>query len=166
MPGLKLTGDISCFPTGEGWLYLATTIDLCSKEVIGYALAPHMRAELTVNAITMAHRNGLTAGNSTMHTDRGSQYHSKAYRNTLRRLDIRQSTSRTGSRLNGAAAESFFATLKTEIGIESWPDRTTARRDIENWIQTYNKRRLHSSLAHHNATEARIAREQRISTTA
>ncbi len=58
-------GDISCFPTGEGWLHPATTVDLYSKEVIGYAI---------------------------MHTDRGSQCHSKAYRNTLRRLDIRQST--------------------------------------------------------------------------
>ena len=52
MPGLKLIGDISCFPTGEGWLYLATVLDLRSKELIGYALAPHMRANLAVEAIT------------------------------------------------------------------------------------------------------------------
>jgi transposase InsO family protein len=58
MPGLKIVGDISCFPTGEGWLYLATTVDLCSKELIGYAIAPHMRASLAVDAITAAHRAG------------------------------------------------------------------------------------------------------------
>ncbi len=71
MPGLKLIGDISCFPTGEGWLYLATAVDLCSK-VIGYAIAPHMRASLAIDAITAAHRRGLVAGNAIMHTDRGS----------------------------------------------------------------------------------------------
>jgi transposase InsO family protein len=71
MPGLKLVGDITCFATGEGWLYLATAVDPGSKEVIGYALA---------------------------------------------RLDIRQSTGRTGSSLDGAAAGSFFATVKTEFG--------------------------------------------------
>ena len=107
MPGLKLIGDITCFATCEGWVYLATAVDLCSKEVLGYALAPHMRTSLAIDAITAAHRTGLVAGNAIMHTDRGGQYHAKAYRNALRRLEIRQSTSRTGSCLDGAAAESF-----------------------------------------------------------
>lgn len=166
MPGLKAIGDISCFATTEGWVYLATVIDLCSRELIGYAIAPHMRAGLAVDAITAAHRSGLLAGNAIMHTDRGSQYHAKIYRSTLQRLDIRQSTGRTGSCLDGAAAESFFATIKTEIGIESWPDRTTARRDIENWITAYNQRRLHSSIGYRTPTETRTAWQQRISMTA
>jgi transposase InsO family protein len=72
MPGLKLTGDITCFPTDQGWLYLATVLDLGSKELIGYAIAPHMRAGLVVDAITAAHGTGLVAGNAIMHTDRGS----------------------------------------------------------------------------------------------
>jgi len=168
MPGLKLIGDITCFATCEGWLYLATAVDLCSKEVLGYAIAPHMRASLAIDAITAAHRTGLVAvaGNAIMHTDRGSQYHAKAYRNALRRLEIRQSTGRTGSCLDGAAAESFFATIKTEIGADSWPDRASARRDIENWITAYNERRLHSSLGYKTPTEARTAWQERISTTA
>ena len=119
MPGLKLIGDNSCPRTGEGWLYLATTVDLCSKELIGYAIAPHMRAGSAVEAITAAHRTGLIAGDAIMHTDRGGQYHSKEHKHALRRLEIRQSTSRTGSCLDGAAAESFFATIKAEIGVES-----------------------------------------------
>lgn len=90
------------------------------------------------------------------------QYHSKAYRNTVQRLEIRQSTSRTGSCLDGAAAESFFATVKTEIGVESWPDRATARRDIENWITFYNERRLHSSLGYTTPAENRHAWEKRM----
>ena len=70
MPGLKLVGDISCFATAEGWLYLATVVDLCSREVVGYAIAPHMRAQLAVDAITAAHRTGLVAENAIMHADR------------------------------------------------------------------------------------------------
>jgi transposase InsO family protein len=165
MPGLKLIGDISCFRTREGWLYLATALDLCSKELIGYAIAPHMRAQLAVDAITAAHRTGLVAENAIMHTDRGSQYHAKTYRSALRRLEIRQSTSRTGSCLDGAAAESFFATLKTEIGTEVWPDRASARRDIENWIKFYNERRLHSALGYQSPAETRRAWQHRMATT-
>jgi putative transposase len=105
-----------------------------------------MRASLTVDAITAAHQAGLTAGNAIMHTDRGGQYHARAYRNALKRLEIRQSTSRTGSCPDGAAAESFLATVKTEIGITPWPDRASAHRDTENWITHYNHRRPHSAL--------------------
>lgn len=95
-----------------------------------------------------------------------SQYHAKTYRNALRRLEIRQSTGRTGSCLDGAAAESFFATIKTEIGVDSWPDRATARRDIENWIKAYNERRMHSSLGYQTPTAARTNWQQRISVAA
>ncbi len=154
MPGLKLVGDISCFATAEGWLYLATVVDLCSREVVGYAVAPHMRAGLAVDAISAAHGTGLVAGNAIMHTDRGGQHHAKAYRNALWRLEIRQSTGRTGSCLDGAAAESFFATIKAEIGVGFWPDRACARRDIENWINSYNERRLHSALDYQTPVEA------------
>lgn len=73
MPDLKLIGDITCFATCQGWLYLATAVDLCSTEVLGYAIAPHMRAGLVVDAITAAHRTSLVAGNAIMHTDRGGQ---------------------------------------------------------------------------------------------
>ena len=165
MPALKLTGDITCFPTAECWVYLGTILDLCSKEVVGYALAPHMRAGLAVDAINAAHRTGVVASNAIMHTDRGSQYHSKAYRSCLRRLEIRKSTSRTGSCLVGAAAEFFFARLKTEIGVYFWPDRASARRDIETWITAYNERRLHFSLGYRTPTEMRTAWQERMSRT-
>jgi putative transposase len=137
-------------------------LDLCSKELIGYAIAPHMRARLAIDPITAAHASGLVAGNAIMHADRGSQYHPRAYRSALKRLEIRQSTSRTGSCLDGAAAESFFATIKTEIGASSWPDRATARRGIENWIKLYNERRLHSALGYQTPAEMRRAWEKRM----
>ena len=74
--------------------------------------------------------------------------HSKEYKNVLRRLEIRESTSRTGSCLDGAAAESFFAAIKAEIGAETWPSHAAARRDIENWIKNYNERRPRSSIGY------------------
>ena len=163
MPGLKLTGDISCFRTGEGWLCLATVLDLCSKELIGYAIAPHMRAGLAVEAITAACPTGLVTGNAIMHTDRGSQYRSTARRNALQRLEIRQSSDRTGSCLDGAAGESFFATIKAEIGAASWPDQASARRDMENWITHYNQRRLHSTLDYQTPNSTRNAWQERMS---
>ena len=132
MPGLKLIGDITCFATSEGWVYLATAVDLCSKEVLGYPIASHMRTSLAIDAITA--RTGPVwwlATRSCIRIADLSQYRARTYRGALRRLDIRQSTSRTGSCLDGAAAESFFATIKTEIGAESWPDRASARHDIE-----------------------------------
>jgi len=93
-------------------------------------------------------------------------YQSPIYQNTLRRLEIRPSTSRTGSRLDRAAAESFFATIKTETGIEAWPDRAGARRDTENWITSYNERTLHAALAYRTPTETRRAWHDRTTTAA
>jgi transposase InsO family protein len=89
--------------------------------------------------------------------------HSKEYQNALRRLETQQSTSRTGSCHDSAAAEAFFATIKTEIGVESWSDRATARRDIETWIKNYNERCLHSSLGYRTPIESRIGWQERMS---
>ncbi|KAB1923674.1 IS3 family transposase [Micromonospora sp. ALFpr18c] len=72
-PGQRLVGDITYLPTTEGWLYLATTIDLHTREVIGHAMAAHMRAELVADAVTLAHRRGLVETKAIFHSDRGSQ---------------------------------------------------------------------------------------------
>ena len=81
----------------------------------------------------------MVAGNAIMYTDRGTQYHAKSYRSCLRRMGIRQSTGRIESCLDGASAASFFTTIKTEIGVDIWLDRSSARRDIEVWISSYNE---------------------------
>ncbi|MBS2964810.1 integrase core domain-containing protein [Actinocrinis puniceicyclus] len=120
--------------------------------------------ESRTEAITAAHRTGPVAGNAITHTDRGSQYHATIHRNALRRLEIRQSTSPTGSCLDSAAAESFFATIKTEIGADAWPHRATARHDIRNWIKQYNKRRLHCAPCYQTPTETRTAWQKRMPT--
>lgn len=81
-------------------------------------------------------------------------------------MEVRQSTGRTGSCLDTAAAESFFATIKAEIGVVFWPDRASARRDIESWIESYNERRLHSALGYRTPSETRRAWQERIATAA
>jgi transposase InsO family protein len=142
-PGTKLVGDITYLPTAEGWLYLACWLDLATREVVGYAMADHHRAELVVDALDMAHgRGGLEPG-CVIHSDRGSEYTSTQLGARMRELGLRQSCGRTGSCFDNAAAESFWALLKEEIGTRIWPDRATARAEVFNFIETfYNRRRL------------------------
>src|SRR5215218_8773199 len=109
-PGHRLVGDITYLPTAEGWLYLATTIDLFNREVIGHAMAGHMRADLVCRAVRLAHMRGLVEPDAVFHSDRGSQYTSTEFRTTLTTLHMRQSMGRTGSCYDNAVAESFFAT--------------------------------------------------------
>jgi transposase InsO family protein len=157
MPGIRLVGDITYLPTSEGWLYLATVIDLCTREVVGWSMAEHMRASLVIDAVRMAHAAGRVEGNAIFHSDRGSQYTSKEFRNELIRLDMRQSTGRTGSCFDNAAAESFFAVLKSEIGVREWATRTIARSQVFRWIAGYyNRRRLHSTIDYLTPVQARV----------
>jgi transposase InsO family protein len=163
MPGLRLVGHITYLPTAEGWLYLATVIDLCTREVVGWAMADHMRTQLVADAIRMAYIGGHTAGNAIFHTDRGSQYTSRQFRGVLAELDIRQSAGRTGSCFDNAAAESFFAVLKAEIGTTVWETRAAARQDVFRWIaEYYNRERLHSTIDYITPHQARTRFHQRL----
>jgi transposase InsO family protein len=155
-PGMRLVGDITYLPTAEGWLYLATTIDLFNREVVGHAMATHMRAELVCDAVELAHRRGLVRSNAIFHSDRGSQYTSKDFRATLTRLDLRPSMGRTGSCFDNAVAESFFASLKAEIGTRVFATRAEARRAVFAYINYYNNKRLHSTVKHQTPREARV----------
>src|SRR5436190_11709232 len=105
-PGMKMVGDITYLSTREGFAYLATVIDCCTKECIGYAIADHMRAELVIDAIRMAARNYPLAPEAIFHSDRGSQYRSEAFAEAAAQLDIRQSVGRVGSCFDNALAES------------------------------------------------------------
>jgi transposase InsO family protein len=141
-------GDITYIATGEGWLYLATVIDLGSRRLLGYAMADHMRTELVTDALKMAvgARGGATAG-IIFHSDRGSQYMSGDYAKAIWRHRMKQSVGRTGVCWDNAVAESFFSSLKRElVSRYRFPDRAQARRAIFVWINRYNNRRLHSSL--------------------
>ncbi|MFE4177399.1 DDE-type integrase/transposase/recombinase [Streptomyces sp. NPDC056909] len=117
-------------------------LDLATREVVGYAMADHHRAELVVDALDMAHgRSGLEPG-CVIHSDRGSEYTSAHFRDRIRELELRQSCGRTGSCFDNAAAESFWTLLKEETGTRTRPNRTTARAEVFNFIETfYNRRR-------------------------
>jgi transposase InsO family protein len=149
-PDVVWVGDITYIPTGEGWLYLASVLDLGSRRLLGYSMAGHMRTELVADALTMAAsaRGGQTAG-IIFHGDRGSQYMSGDYRQLVGDLDMVQSVGRTGVCWDNAVAEAFWSSLKREvIHRYRFATRAEARRAIFAWIHTYNHRRLHSSLGY------------------
>lgn len=142
--------DITYIPTGEGWLYLASVLDLGSRRLLGYSMADHMRTELVLDALTMAvaARGGAVTG-AIAHADRGSQYTSNDYLDYCRQHQLRASVGRTGVCWDNAVAESFWESLKREcLQSRVFATRAEARRKIFRWINWYNTRRLHSSLNH------------------
>ena len=147
-PDVAWVGDITYIPTGEGWLYLASVLDLGSRRLLGYSMADHMRTELVADALTMAAgaRGGVTGG-IIFHGDRGSQYLSDGYRQLVTDLAMVQSVGRTGVCWDNSVAEAFWSSLKRELVHRyRFPDRADARRAIFAWINRYNQLRLHSSL--------------------
>lgn len=136
--------------TGEGWLYLASVLDLGSRRWLGYSMADHMRTELVVDALTMAAgtRGGRTDG-IIFHGDRGSQYMSHDYRQQVADLGMLQSVGRTGVCWDNAVAESAWSSLKRElVHRRRFATRFEARQAIFAWINRYNTRRRHSSLGY------------------
>jgi putative transposase len=158
-PGTRVVGDITYIRTWQGWLYLATLIDCATREVIGYAMADHLRTELVLDALDMAMRNSRLQADCIMHSDRGTQYTSTEYREKLAELGLRHSVGRTGQCWDNALAESFFATLKNERVYQMvYPTRKKAEADIARWIELfYNHQRIHSALGYRTPHEVRTA---------
>jgi len=142
--------DITYIPTAEGWLYLAVILDLFTRKVVGWAMRDHMRAELTIAALTMAIQRRRPAAGLIHHSDRGSQYAAGDYRNILQAAATVQSMSRKGNCWDNAPMESFFGTLKTELVHQGqYPDRDAARRDLFAYIEGYyNRQRRHSAIGY------------------
>jgi putative transposase len=149
-PGEKLVGDITYIATGEGWLYLATVIDCCTKEVIGYAMDDHYQTPLISRAIRNAARNRKLAKDAIFHSDRGSNYMSAEFAKTLEQHGLRRSAGRTGVCFDNAMAESFFGALKNErVSRVTYLTREAARHDITRYIELwYNHKRLHSAVGY------------------
>ena len=142
--------DITYIPTREGFLYLAFILDTHSRKAVGWSMAPHMRTELVVDALEMAvWRRGPVAG-LVHHSDRGVQYTAISFGKRLEEAGIVPSMGRTGTALDNAMAESFIATLKTElVHRRHFPDREVARSAIFEYLEGfYNRRRLHSALGY------------------
>jgi transposase InsO family protein len=155
-PGERLVGDITYLRTGEGWLYLATVIDLATRMVVGWQLAPHMRTSLVVEALQMGIDAGLVAPDAIFHSDRGCQYTSREFAQYCKGKRVRTSVGRTGVCWDNAVAESFFAALKNDMYYRSsWPIRARARFAVAEYIEVfYNRKRLHSSLGYRTPLEA------------
>jgi transposase InsO family protein len=134
--------------TGEGWLYLASVLDLGSRRLLGYSMADHMRTELVLDALDMAitARDDVVAG-VIAHADRGSQYTSNDYLDFCQTHQLRPSVGRVATCFDNAVAESFWASLKREcLQGRVFATRAEARRAIFRWINWYNTTRLHTSL--------------------
>ena len=149
-PDVAWVQDITYIPTAEGWLFLASVLDLGSRRLIGYSMADHMRTELVLDALGMAVAarggDGAVAG-IIAHADRGSQYTANDYLDFCPARQMRPSAGATGVCWDNAVAESLWESLKREcIQGRTFATRAEARRAIFRWINWYNTSRLHSSL--------------------
>lgn len=154
-PSEKWVSDITYIPTKEGWLYLAAVLDLYDKKIIGWAMDTIMTQELVIKALENAVRKRKPAEGLIHHSDRGSQYASRAYQNLLKKHGITVSMSRKGNCYDNACMESFFGTLKTElIYFCGYGSRQEAKSSIFEYIEIfYNNERLHSSLGYRSPNE-------------
>jgi len=145
--------DITCVKTGEGWLYLATFLDLYSRMIVGWGIAENQDSSIVLQAFQMGFTRRKVAPGM-VHSDRGTQYASEEFRKQLsKHPNCQQSMSRRANCLDNAVAESFFGTLKTELGYR-FPTRKEASLRIFEYIEVfYNRRRRHSHLDYVSPTE-------------
>lgn len=150
-PDSKWVADITYLPSSGGWVYLAVVIDLFSRRVVGWSMAQHLQTELVLTALRAALGKRVPAESGLLfHSDRGSQYASRAYQQVLGAAGITCSMSRTGNGWDNAVAESFLSTLKTELiyrleVLEPEELRTT----VAEWLEVfYNRQQRHSVLGY------------------
>jgi transposase InsO family protein len=148
-PNEKWLADITYIPTREGWLYLATVLDVHSRLIVGHAMGSYLTQDLVLQALRMAlHRRHPTSP-LLHHSDRGSQYTAEAYQTLLKAYGITVSMSGTGNCYDNAMMESFFSTLKAECVTGPYNTRQEARQSIFEYIEVwYNRQRRHSSLGY------------------
>jgi transposase InsO family protein len=148
-PDQAWAGDITFIPTSSGWLYLAVVIDLCSRRIVGWSLADHMRSDLVLDALRQALQSRST-DRTIFHSDRGSQYGGAPFRKALAAAGLRQSMSARANPYDNAWTESFIGTLKHEmLQGGCFENASDARTEIFEYIDGYyNTHRKHSSLGY------------------
>lgn len=149
--------DISYIPTDEGWLYLAAIKDMATRQIVGWSMADHVKADLCIDALIMALQRWQPGKGLIHHSDRGVQYASTSYRGVLQRHGIIQSMSRRGDCLDNAPMESFFASLKKEhVHPTCFRTREQAKAAVFDYIEIfYNRQRLHSRIGYRTPIQAR-----------
>ena len=147
-PDRLWVADITQVRTGTGWLYLAVVLDVWSRRIVGWAMAPRMPADLVGNALSMAITRRQPNGPVIHHSDQGAQYTSLTFGKRCRDAGIIQSMGSVGDAYDNAMCESFFATLECELLDRCYlPTMAAARREVFSFIEGfYNTRRLHSAL--------------------
>jgi transposase InsO family protein len=162
-PDQVWAADITYIPTGEGWLYLAALIDLCSRKIVGWATGDSLAAELSCQALRMALLHRRPKATVLHHSDRGVQYACDEYQQLLTDHGLTPSMSRKGNCYDNAVIESFFGTLKTElVHHEQYATHEAARQSLFEYIEVfYNRRRRHSALDYVSPAEyeARLSNE-------
>jgi transposase InsO family protein len=155
-PDTKYVGDITYIHTGEGWLYLATVIDLYSRRIVGWSMDDNMKVSLVNDALSMAIAQRNPPVGLIWHTDRGSQYASYSHKDLLEKNGIVQSMSRKGNCWDNAVAESFFKTLKSNLVYQTYfYTKKQAKAEIFEYIEVYyNRTRSHGYLG--NLSPARF----------
>ena len=161
-PNQAYVGDITYLWTQEGWLYLAVVIDLFSRKVVGWSMSSRMKAQLVTDALQMAIWQRRPEAGLIVHSDRGSQYASNAYRRLLNKHDCVGSMSRKGNCWDNAVAESFFGSLKQErVQWRHYQTRYEAQQDVLQYIAMfYNQQRLHSYLGYQSPSQFEMAAEE------
>jgi putative transposase len=149
-PNKAWVTDLTYVWTLEGWLYVAAIVDLFSRRVVGWAMSDSLERQIALDALSMALQSRNPAAGLVHHSDRGSQYASDDYQRVLKARGIVCSMSRKGDCWDNAVAESFFATLKTELVYEcNFANRAEAATAIFEFIEVfYNRERFHSSLGY------------------
>lgn len=148
-PNTAWVTDITYVWTIEGWLYLASIIDLYSRKVIGWSMADHMRTELTLKALKMALVTRKPNEGLIHHSDRGSQYCANEYIETLNEIEADISMSRTGNPYDNACMESFHASMKKEFVYRyRFETKEQAKKGITSYMHFYNEKRRHSTIGY------------------
>jgi len=154
-PNTSWVADITYIWTAEGWLYLATIMDLFSRKIIGWSLRDRLTKDLVIGALDMALKQRNLSSDLLLHSDRGSQYASELYQLLLLKHGILCSMSGKGNCWDNAVMESFYRTLKVELIYQNqYQTRRQAQRDIFEYIEVfYNRERLHSYLGYYSPEE-------------
>ena len=146
-PGQKMVSDITYIPTDEGWLYLASVMDLCGRKIVGMAMGARMTKDLVIRALQDAVNHSGDVKGCILHSDRGSQYCSADYQNLLRAHQFKCSMSRKGNCWDNAPMESFWGKLKQEwLNEQHFKTRKEAEKAVFEYIWIfYNRKRIHAS---------------------